>query len=473
MALLNQSPFLISLMLACWFVPGAINVSKASESELPDAVKIAMEQAEQRYFDGDYEDALRTLQSAQKWMDKSANRKLIQSLGGDHSVIRAYLMGLKAEIYAHYGDRNKALGALRAADSLSKPRRNYWTRLGNPPIILWQFEAFLKLIEGDVFRPIPDYGLTSEVYLPASLHGALAEKADPVKATLAYKHAESILSKPFVALNSDTTLTRLRGKLMVSLASTHIMKRGLPTEADVRDSRAYLARAEEFFVKNPVMELFLAADAPLPLTYKELEEKVKGNESLKTDLKRRFGQAIQDWLALKLAYLELEANGETSSREDPIGGLSATEKEFSRLYYFCHAQFPSTHPRLAEVLLSRARWYFYLASNSLPAVDESSMITALSLYRDCVFELTRLRVTHTLTLRETYEVGVLELAGLRGILALGERGVELSAAEQAGVRERIDYIENLLQALDAQHHGSDLERDDEAIGSPDHGAERK
>lgn len=384
-------------------------------ADWPEVLKIAVEETEECFFDGEYDQALRHLDQAETWLERPANLQALLMLGEDHGLVKSILRGLKAQILSEKGETKKAESAIDSANSILMNRRSFRTRQGTILTHLWKYEAFLLFLEGDLYRSSPDFGLADNLSIPETLRVRFANQSNPKRSLAAYNKANDVLTRTPAAMTPDLLLQRLRGRLLIGLAHGALYKTGIPNALDCRDAGNYLDRAEDVFRQNPFWTVFLAPDAVRPVSYKELEKQPNLTPEQKVALKRDFYRAIQDWLSLKLMRTELSAGGELAGVEQKPNTRSA-EQGYAVTLGFCRAHFPSIHPTLYRVMLSRSRWFTYLDCSLEKLGGKANLPARISLLQDCIFDVTRIRMNDRVDARTQSNCDTLELNAITRLL---------------------------------------------------------
>lgn len=398
-----------------------------------------LEESEENYFDGDYRAATRHVEEAYKWLKN--NKRQMAMTGVDHSLVESMVAGLQAEICHAKGEYSMARGRLAHAERTLKARIPAYTTRGMFPEVLWQFQAFLNFVRGDVSRPLPDYGLADDPALPEKVRQFMVARTDASDAVRAYQTADSILGKPMAVQGNDMyRLNRLHGRLFTNLGWVRILKRGEPTKDDVSDAKVFLERAETSFAKNEFWKQYVknqGFDMTL-VPYKEIE-KLELAPERRVQVKRLFSQALQDWCSMQMLRIELTAFDELA---DPVlvGDLATTtEQHYDRLVSFLKAQYSATHPRLQVVRLSRGRWL--LVAARIPGVAKA---TQVSLLRDCLHEMAAIS---SLAADEMLQRDIVELAAIRSARNAGGGEGGLPEPELGRLAKREAELCEKIEAL--------------------------
>lgn len=415
-------------------------------NDWPEVLTIAVAETEECFFDGEYDLAIRHLDQAEIWLKRPLNQDSLMKNGEDHGLVKAILSGLKAQILSEKGEAKRAESAIVSANTSLMNRRTFIARQGNILPDLWKYEAFLLFLEGDLHRSSPDFGLADNLSIPEALRVRFRKQSNPKRSLAAYNKASDVLTRSPAALRPDLLLQRLKGRLLVGLAHGLLYKTGVPSADDCRDASNYLDRAEDICKSNPFWATFLAPDSILPVSYKELE-----NRGLTLDekiaLKRNFYQAIGDWLSMKLMRAEISAGGELAGLENHRNAKSA-EQGYAETLGFCRAHFPPSHPTLQRVMLSQARWFTYLDCFLEKAGGVPKLQERLSLLQDCIFDVTRIRMTKGIDMRTQANCDTLELNALTRLLDIDAGADALSKDRKEKVRKRKQLLEVRIERRD-------------------------
>jgi hypothetical protein len=437
------------LQVPVWsaFLFVGLTTGRLVASDWPEVLKIAVEETEECFFDGEYDQALRHLDQAETWLERPANLQALLMLGEDHGLVKSILRGLKAQILSEKGETKKAESAIESANAILMNRRSFRTRRGTILTHLWKYEAFLLFLEGDLYRSSPDFGLADNLSIPEPLRVRFANQSNPKRSLAAYNKANDVLTRTPAAMTPDLLLQRLRGRLLIGLAHGSLYKTGIPNALDCRDAGNYLDRAEDVFKQNPFWAVFLAPDAVCPVSYKDLEKKPNLTPELKVSLKRDFYRAIQDWLTLKLMRTEISAGGELAGLEDKPNKQSA-EQGYAVTLGFCRAHFPRTHPTLYRVMLSRSRWFTYLDCSLEKEGGKASLPARVSLLQDCIFDVTRIRMNDRVDARTQSNCDTLELNAITRLLDIAAVENILPNDKKERYRRRKQFLEQRIAQRD-------------------------
>ena len=409
-------------------------------------MQAVVEEAEESYFDGNYENAARLIREAEKWLDNSANRRGLAQVGQDHSVLKAMLTGLRAEILFAQGEQGRARAALRHAEAVLKNRRNVYVNRRVFPPFLWQYEAFLSFVRGDLMRPIPDFGLASDPSIPDELRQEILDRGNPSEAIGAYRNAEGIMAKPQAMEHGNPRFNRLEGRLFTSLARVKVLKAGAPGVDELSDAEAFLERAEAAFGRNPFWKTCVKQETfgAMPLAFKDINANDL-DPTLRLDLKRLFSQTIHDWLGIQLLRVELAAFKEQQDFDAMEELVTTTEQHYDRIVGFVISQFRESHPRVQEARLSRGRWFLALSRN--PAAPPE---TRFSWLQDCLLAIEGIA---GLGSSDAVQKKALELAALVSIVSLDDQFKRLDGGQRETYAKRIEELQEELQSKDKRGDG--------------------
>lgn len=409
----------------------------------PTAV-VLLEEAEEDYYDGDLKAADRRTREAYKWVRENKND--IAKAGGDHPLTEAYVAAFHAEVLHALGESVMALAKLKHAEAMLKNRRNVYLQRGLRPSLLWQFEAYIYCVRGDIARPIADFGLASDGSLSKSVSEWLSVRGESSSSIRAYLIAEDIMSKPVATANAYDLYTsnRSQGRVLTSLAWARILRAGRPLPADVSDAVAFLERAETAFKKNKSWRAFIdeKADWQVPRAFKDIDKShlfqdaTQQTNDERRRLKRLFSQAIYDWLQMQLLRVELSAFQEQSQPLDADSDELTTEQRYDEIVGFLKVQYGEKHPRLQRANLSRARWLLALFRSENTKVEGKP-----SLLRDCLRELDSVT---SLGAEDMLQKRIVEFAARVGLLSMDADAGGIVGEERDLCEKRVEELRREL-----------------------------
>jgi hypothetical protein len=415
-----------------------------AEVGLPVGVQMMVDVAEENYFDGDFPNAIRCIGDAEKWLNSPANKRDLARMEIDHSVTKAMLAGLRAEILFAQGEEGKARSALQLAEQTLKNRRQHYAIRGMFPEMLWHYEAFLLFVRGDLARPAPDFGLADDPRIPEEVKRRVANLGKARDSIGAYRNAEQVLGRPMARQNPNSrTACRLEGRLFTNLARLELLRPGGATPQDAIDAENSLERAEAAFARDEFWGKCIKQDqfGELPKTMKDVSDSEK-DPTKRLQLKRMFSQTIQDWVAIQLTRVELSAYQEQADADAVTALVQSTEQHYDRIVGFLKAQYSASHPRVQEVRNSRARWLLALAKR-----PEAALATRFSWLQDSLQELEAVK---SLSVREMVQRDVVELVARSRMIELND---ELKVLDDVAVASQIDRMNDLSQRLKEQKSG--------------------
>lgn len=430
-----------------------------AQGGVPAEIEVHLSEAEEAYFDGAYDEALRRLDKVETWLGNPINQKKLATIGCDHSLVRAMVIGMRAEVLSANGERGKARAALTKAETTLRNRRTALVARKVFPPVMWQYEAFLCFVRGDLVQPLPDFGLSDEPRMPDGVKRLFLERGDPRNAIIAYEAASEALSAPQAWDGGDAfRWNRLQGRLYTSLARATVLKAGTPTVQDVNDAAGFLERAEAAFSKNELWKQCIKQEhfGEIPHSFKDID-KCEGDLSKKLALKRKFAQTISDWVGLQLLNVELSAFQEHADNGVVNDLVASTEQRYDRIIGFLKAQYPEAHPRVQDVRLSRARWFAAVARSSVNPRE-----TQASLLRDCLLEL---EAVSPRAAGDVAQKQVVELWARFRLLDLDREEALLEAGERAAYQARILDLQSQLESQVAGGRSHDKSSSVEAAGA--------
>ena len=454
----------------------------ASAADLPVVLKVAMEEAEEAFFDGDYEESLRRLEKAEDWVENPNNRGLLINSGIDYQLMECFIFCLRGQVGCAMGDQKEAFRDIRAAERRLKDRRTYYIKRGGNSSEMWLLEAFLSFVKGDASVPIPDFGMADDEFLNGPLAKQLESRSSPAPAIKHYEWAANILHRPYAQGGTglaEYVYERLTIRLLVAMAKIITLKQGIPSHGEIREAESYLVRAEERASQNPFYSSFIAPNARWPRSYSDFMDEAKSkakstgagdNASLTEErlllIKRFYSHALHDWLNVQMVRAEVAAASESNEAQYGWEPQSA-ERSFKRLESLCQSQYKGNldHPIYGQISLARGNCFLRLGIRNREDIvtrkqkgkPEDTVLTAsmLSYLRDACYEAERLQTTlvkhdkrsdlHIKMLESTY---LIELRGLSIMLEdkaiLGDL---LSDDDRDAAEVRCNEIQGLLGQL--------------------------
>jgi hypothetical protein len=439
----------------------------------PTELQVAFEESWEAFCDGRYDDALRLSDKCKEWIGDSANKKVLSDLGFDWFLVEAKVMALQAEALAKSDQDIQARNRLRLAQSRLQTRRASYLRRGVVPVDFLLTEAGLCVVEGDLDRPLTDFGMAEQFV--GAVCDAAKKRGDPSKAERSYRKGLDILERKLqLSVNdfpdagvADGPLyeaNRLMIWLLVRLARSETEKFGLPTKANLDDAAAYLIRAEELHANNFWWKEFFAPSAPNPVSYYQIQEAAesklqsvsgKVNEQLPRErlivlMKKVSWDCILDGYKIMCARAEVEGQRELQRRQS--GGVQNTpvlpnaELAYKRACTILRAQFRPAHPMLGEVEASNAKWFIVRANPSLregAKLSREECLQMVSFCRDCLYLVARRRASEPRAIAtRQWELNFLELRALDTLMAIDAQALDpfLTERQKGEVQQRREFI---------------------------------
>jgi hypothetical protein len=463
---------------------------------MPSEPLVLRLEALEAFEDGVYSEAIRLCGLVRKWVNTPGNAKQLSSNNVSWLAILGLTNVLEARAYFELGDLKTARNKSRLAAAQMEQRRKYFVGKGAGPqeaVRFWLVESKLKFLEGDLDRPVADYGVSAWAGQPI---GTLASRiGDPRRAKARYDDAQRVLE---MILKVEPNIMNSRGdarehdafdediglevnsqmiRLLVNAAAVRLRHKGEPTDADLADADSYLVRAEELLWKNPWWELFVAPIAKfggIQISYYHLQEladekrrKLAESKSDLTEndiieLKRLWGRAIDDYLRVMCARAEAAAYAELRTVGDVAIGDSPTTRRYrmvnaERVYDRCvnllRQQYAPNHVKVIRARLSKARWLIVISdpdrvrdvTSDVQVRRSASVIrdALLLLYEQRLFQPEGLNVQS----REAVELDFAELCALNNLKRLHSRRSCLSDTQVAEVEARIATLTRSLSAV--------------------------
>lgn len=446
--------------------------------ELPLEALVLRQEAEQAFEDGRYEETLRLLADLRKWVKVPANEKLLAANNKSWLAILGNVNALEARAYYELGEREKARTKVRLASAQMQQRRKHFVELRGNALVFWLLEAKLKYLEGDLDRPVPDFGVSDS--MGATIEDLAERVGNPKKAAAKYSESERILQgvlKVAPQANDPTLdevmldINRLLIRLLVSEAHVRLWHHGRPSRGEIADAESFLVRAEELLANNGWWKLFVAPDAPFPLSYRrfqELAETKRTESSAQGDtvtvetlisLKKEWGQAIDDYLrvmctrAEAAAYAELTGRGEAAPPSAKRYRIADAEKLYGRCLGLLRQQYRPEHPKVLKARLSQARWYVVISDPELLRDGGSSdtrVRAMVSMARDCLLLVHEQRayLGHSIANdpKTSLEMDFIESRALNNLVAIHETRPCLTEAQVAEIKVRQEKLVTALAA---------------------------
>jgi hypothetical protein len=450
--------------------------------DLPVEPETLRQEAQQAFDDGRYEETLRRCSEVRKWVNTPANTKLLADNGKSWLAVLGRLNELEARAYYELGDYDKARTKVRLASDQMRQRRKFFIEQGSGGMaaLFWLVDAKLKFLEGDLERAVAHYGATSSANTEIA---AVAKRVgNPKKSLAKYSESQRIiegilgLSPQPQGVAVDEVWLQINSllvRLLVSESYARLWGEGEFRDGDVADAEAFLIRGEELLANNVYWKLFVAPDAPFPLSYSRFqdlsEEKrraVGSQDSIVTEkdliqFKKIWGEAIDDYLMVMMARAEVAAYSSLSSREGHLRpstpgkyGVVNAERLYGRARNLLAQQYRPDHPKMLRVKLSLARWYA-IVSDPVGLGEETPSGTRLrglvSMARDCLFTIQQLQLAEASKGgKGKLELLYVEMKALSNLRATHARWPCLSDAQLQEVERRIKEVELCLAgAVDA------------------------
>lgn len=428
-----------STVVAAFALAAAASICRSGD--WPVDLAHLRERTEEHFFDGDYEDAMRVLEEVDDWFDNPLNKLNVINMKGDHSMLVAFFTGFRAEVLAAKGEHRRALSAVKLAEKTLKDRRKAYAARGLLPPLLWQYEAFLEFVRGDLLQPIPDFGLADDPTMPAEVQDYFRSRGAGADAMKAYGRAEKVLGDPRTRDEGDF-FRRLEGRLLTSLARCKILKAGKPSESDIVDCEALLERAEAAFGRGDFWQSVInqAGWDRLPRTFDEVNKQAADDPTRRLSLKRRFAQTINDWVEIQLLRAELTAYQEQGRavQAGQAGAMATAEQAYDRIVGFMKSQFGAGHASVNRVKLSRARWLVAQARS-----PDAKPATRFSLLQDSISDRGG---NANLVSSDVLQEQAIELAALSMLLELDKELGRLGAEEKQKYAARVVELKSGLLA---------------------------
>lgn len=442
----------------------------------PIDLQIAIEEANESLFDGEYSETIRIVDKGLDWTSKATNRKLLASVGRDWTIEECMLQVLKAEALLLSGERSVARSQLSRAVAKLEARRTYYHRTFGSADWYWLYSAFVHFTEGDTAQPATDLGI-SETDLPETVIRLSANSwGHAGKALVSYNRAGDCLER-VLALDPTPTqqavvglplvVNRLMLRLLVNKAKVSIHKIGKPSAEDVTDAEAFLMRAEELLRNNAWWTTFVAPNALFPLSYSrfvEVEEEKKRapgavnggvREQELISLKQLWCHAINDYVTVMNSRAESEAlkdaNDVAANPAKPWARDNA-ERCFQKAIQLCQEQYRRIrHPLLVATEFSKARWLAIVSDKASwehkPGKLERRQLVSYA--RDCLF-LVRKITAHSpenLPVWHAFELRCIEYRALLNIQSLHALDPFLNPDQLKQISDRKDALVRELELL--------------------------
>lgn len=474
MALLKIEAF-VALILA------GLLCGRGAAGDLPVEPDVIRQEAQEAFEDGRYEEVLRLCADVRRWVNVPANTKLLAASGKSWLAILGNLNELEARTYFEMGEPDKARTKIKLASDQMRQRRKFFAEQGDgsTAFLFWILEAKSKFLEGDLDRPVPDYGVSSG---EAESLVTLAERVgNPKKALAKYGEAQRIIEGNLrlrAGLQGGGAsldplvleVNRLLIRLLVSESHARLWHHGEPSDGDIADAESFLTRAEELLPLNGWWQLFVAPDSPFPLAYRRFQEKAEENkrsagsqsgvvnEETLIALKKLWGQAIDDYLLVMFSRAEVAAHteahalgaGSDSPSSKKYGVLNA-DRLYGRALNLLRQHYEPDHRKFLRAKMSRARWYVIISDPARQGEERPSdvRIRALaSMARDClllVYEQ-RLYVSPGESKR-SLELDYMELKALGNLRSLHAKWPCLNESQVREIEKRREELQAGLASL--------------------------
>ena len=481
-------------------------LSDESDENLPTELRVMLQEAEEAFFDGDYAHARRLAEDSRAWVNKANNQKMLAKRQQDHTLLEGFVNLLSAQIDEHAGDLGRAKRSIDKAEAIFQDRR---VKNNVRREFLWLAEANLNLLRGDLEQASPVFLAESEGLkisnellrrfeeCGADLEEIVGKLQNNKLATTHYREAERILEEHiFKERNRNGQMfgrgagvgyydyaERMRRRVLVANARQRLMDSDKKLSDRIKDSEAYVHRAEDELEGTSWWRSFVELPGGLPKTYLEFEESVGrggmgfaggfalyqgaaetlagaaagvGNRSTRLnqvqmlDIKREWAHKYGDWLEVALARAELE------SLRLGVAGVDLKDDEATMpddIYQSATAmlstQFSHKHPLVLKVLLSRLRWAMSRLVFRAAKVTEQNAVGFLSECRDCLFQSSLLRAWDVnASDRRLVEYYVIELRALDVIWRSRNLQTLLKNEDRLEILRRVEQIGNEIIELD-------------------------
>lgn len=463
---------------------------------MPSEPLVLRLEALEAFEDGLYHETIRLCGLVRKWVNTPGNAKQLSSNNVSWLAILGLTNVLEARAYFELGDLKTARNKARLAAAQMEQRRKYFVGKGASPqeaINFWLIESKLKFLEGDLDRPVADYGVSAWASQPI---GVLATRlGDPRRAKARYDDAQRVLEM-ILKVEPDIMNARVNAReqdafeedvglevnsqmirLLVNAAVVRLRHKGEPTDADLADADSYLVRAEELLWKNPWWELFVAPIAKfggIQISYYHLQEladeKRKKLAESKSDLtendiielKRLWGRAIDDYLrvmcarAEAAAYVELRSSGDAAIGDSPTSRryrLANAERIYDRCVNLLRQQYAPDHVKVLRARMSKARWLVVISGPDRvrDMTSDVQVRRTASVVRDALLLIHEQRLFAPVDAvpqsREAVELDFAELCALNNLKGLHSKRSCLSDAQLAEVEARSAVLTRSLAAI--------------------------
>jgi tetratricopeptide (TPR) repeat protein len=129
---------------------GIFVLAAASARGQPVAVDVEVREAEKAFFEGNFDRALRRIDSALEEIAQPANQKKMAHSGIDHGIQKIFANALKADILGAIGQHDQAVSLIKSASAEAARKRSTYIRRRINPLGLWLLEAYCELFSGDI-----------------------------------------------------------------------------------------------------------------------------------------------------------------------------------------------------------------------------------------------------------------------------------------------------------------------------------
>jgi tetratricopeptide (TPR) repeat protein len=453
------------------------SLSVGQSMDYPMELQVAVEEANEAFFDGKYEESLRLSERALKFFKDTEVQKLLVARQVDWQLHANFVLGLQAEALVAEGRYSAASAKLKSAMQKLRSRRGYYTKNRADQKFLrylWLNDAFLDFIEGDLHRPCLRLPTSPTADMP--VRDWEGDLCNPKKSESCYAKAVQSLDRirlnpqPAQPILDGFEMVCMRSKLRayVSLAKTELASPTSPTPEDINDAISYLVRAMDLHTSNGWWRLFGAPNALFPIGYHQLqklsEEKALMNSGGAASLtereiilvKQRFMHAICDWLMIMFTRAEADAYrellGVTQTSQTAGWEMASAERYYQRAMHLLRAHFRGEHPMLGRAEFSKAAW---LAIRSAPEsrvgeMTELQVLGIASMARDVVFLANKMRLDAgggDAPLKVQANCNFLELKGLRNLLGIHAKRPILSPLQIEEIKKRTSILEAELESL--------------------------
>lgn len=332
------------------------------------------EQAQDEFFEGNYDDALFRLENARKWLGEPANKAMIQQQGGDHTVQEALGLGMKAQMLAALGEGDQAQTLISLAKQKLASRRTHYIKKGQNAAVYWLYEAFLDCVQGDIeyAKYVPPGVAENVKCLPPGVFSDDDKRLERCRKH--YDRAMATLDNPIKGSKGGQDDVRLQMGAKICMSHGRVLRlmadrKTAPEDRQqlLRQAKSYYDMAEQKYRARTTWKEAIDADSKFPVSLATFEKVKQDNKDVAVSninaRKHEYVRTVIEWVYLAGDQAELTASlaDLSQSDEERSNWIDATNEQYKRISDLCSENFKLQHPIAHWLRLSHARFLLSLA----------------------------------------------------------------------------------------------------------------